>query len=117
MTRAIWISVLRLTRSASLPQIGVLMVVVSSVAVTTQVKAVCVPLRSARITGSDDDTTEVARIDTNMPRRIPERASSTWRWVICWGSPGTCSSPVVTGAEPAVSVVLLIRVPLRQTSL
>ena len=37
MTRAIWTSILLLNRSASLPQIGVVAVMASSVAVTTQV--------------------------------------------------------------------------------
>ena len=82
MASASWMSSLRSTRSASLPQIGVEMVVVSRVAVTTQVKADWVPPRSEMIRGSDEDTTLVARIETNIPSRMPDRASRTSRWVI-----------------------------------
>ena len=82
MASASWMSSLRSTRSASLPQIGVEIVVVSRVAVTTQVKADCVPSRSEMIRGSDEDTTLVARIETNIPSRMPESASRTSRWVI-----------------------------------
>ena len=31
------------------------------------------------MTGSDEDTTVDASIDTNMPSRRPDSASSTWR--------------------------------------
>ena len=82
MASASWMSSLRSTRSASLPQIGVEIVVVSRVAVTTQVKADWVPSRSEMIRGSDEETTLVARIETNIPSRMPERASRTSRWVI-----------------------------------
>ncbi len=83
---AIWMSSLRLKRSASLPQTGVEIAVVSRVAVTTQVKAVWSPPRSWMMTGSDVETTVEASIDTNMPRRRPESAGehalacrSRWR--------------------------------------
>ena len=85
MASASWMSSLRSTRSASLPQIGVEIVVVSSVAVTTQVNADWVPSRSEMIRGSDEETTLVARIETNIPSRMPERDSSTSRWVILRG--------------------------------
>ena len=77
ITIASWMSSLRLKRSASLPQTGVEIAVVSRVAVTTQVKAVWSPSRSWTMTGSDVETTVEASIDTNMPRRRPERAGST----------------------------------------
>ena len=38
------------------------------------------------MTGSEVETTVEASIDTNMPRRRPERASSTWRWFILGAS-------------------------------
>ena len=82
MTIASWKSSLRLKRSASLPQTGVEIAVVSSVAVTTQVNADWLPSRSWMITGSEVETTVEASIETNMPSRRPERASSTWRCVI-----------------------------------
>ena len=49
---------------------------------TTQVKADWVPPRSAMIRGSEEETTLVARIETNIPSRMPDSASSTSRWVI-----------------------------------
>jgi hypothetical protein len=79
MTIASWMSSLRLNRSASLPQTGVEIAVVSSVAVTTHVKAVWSPPRSWMMTGSEVETTVDASIDTNMPRRRPESAGSTPR--------------------------------------
>ena len=82
MTIAIWMSSLRLKRSASLPQIGVEIAWSSSVAVTTHVKAVWSPPRSWMMTGSDVETTVEASIDTNMPSRRPERAVSTSRCVM-----------------------------------
>ena len=84
ITIASWMSSLRLNRSASLPQIGVEIAVVSSVAVTTHVNAVWSPSRSWMMTGSEVETTVEASIETNMPRSSPERASSTWRCDI-WG--------------------------------
>ena len=82
MTRASCSSSLRLKRSASLPQMGVETVVASRVAVTTQVKADWSPSRSEMMSGSDVPTTVEASIDTNMPRRRPERAVSTSRCVM-----------------------------------
>ena len=101
MTSASWMSSLRSTRSASLPQIGVEIVVVSRVAVTTQVNADCVPSRSEMIRGSEEDTTLVARIETNIPSRMPDRASRTSRWVIL----GAVSAVLV--GSGAVSAVML----------
>ena len=72
-------SSLRLNRSASLPQIGVEIAVVSSVAVTTHVKAAWSPPMSWMMTGSEVETTVAARIETNMPSRRPDSASSTLR--------------------------------------
>jgi hypothetical protein len=65
-----------------LPQIGVDTVVASSVAVTTQVNALWSPLRSLMISGRDVLTTVDAIIDTNIPRRRPERAWRTCRCVM-----------------------------------
>ena len=75
-------SSLRLDRSASLPQIGVEMVVASRVAVTTQVYEVWSPAKSEMITGSEVDTTVPARIETNMPMSRPVSDCITWRWVM-----------------------------------
>src|SRR5690606_13435264 len=86
ITIASWYRNLRLVRSASLPQIGVEIAVVRSVAVTTQVYEVCVPPRSETMTGSELETTVDASIDTNMPRIRPESASSTWRCDIFGGA-------------------------------
>src|SRR5690606_7537373 len=61
------------------PQIGVEIAVVSSVAVTTQVKAAWSPSRALMMTGRGLETTVEASIDTNMPRMRPDRASSTRR--------------------------------------
>ena len=62
-----------------MPQIGVEIAVVSSVAVTTQVKAAWSPPRSWMMTGSDVETTVEASIETNMPSSRPDSASSTLR--------------------------------------
>ena len=96
MTRAIWISVLRLVRSASLPQIGVEIVEVSRVAVTTHVKDDCPPSRSVMIFGRDEDTTDIARTETNMPSRIPDSARSTSLCVMAGGSPWRWSGSTTT---------------------
>ncbi len=79
ITMAIWISSLRLNRSASLPQMGVEIAVVSRVAVTTHVNAAWSPPRSWTMTGSEVETTVDASIDTNMPSSRPVSACSTWR--------------------------------------
>ena len=78
-TSATSISTLRLTRSASLPQMGVEMAVVSRVMVMTQVYCVCVPPRSSTMMGIDEPTTVIESIEQNMANRRPESASSFWR--------------------------------------
>ena len=93
ITIAIWNSSLRLNRSASLPQTGVEIAVVSSVAVTTHVKAVWSPSRSWMMTGSEVETTVEASIDTNMPRRRPERDTSTRRCCAA-GAAVSCAAEV-----------------------
>ncbi len=85
ISSASWTSVLRETRSASLPQIGVLTVVASRVEVTTQVKDDWPPPRSLMMRGSDVETTVLERIATSIPSSSPERAVTTSRWLI---SPG-----------------------------
>src|SRR5690606_5468136 len=77
-----WMSSLRLNRSANLPHSGVDTVVARRVDVTTHVYADWSPLSSEMMSGNEVATTVPARIDTNMPRRRPERDSSTWRWVM-----------------------------------
>ncbi len=57
ITIATWTSSFLLNRSASLPQIGVVAVAVSRVAVTTQVYWVCVPSSAPMICGSAVETT------------------------------------------------------------
>ena len=106
---AIWMSSLRLNRSASLPQIGVEIAVVSSVAVTTHVNAAWSPPRSWMMTGSEVETTVEASIETNMPRSRPERASSTWRCVILGFSSSSISSSFsgFTEAEEGVDMGIL----------
>src|SRR5829696_212186 len=75
ITRASWMSVFLLVRSASLPQIGVVAVIASRVAVTTQVYADSLACRSEMIRGSALATTVLARTVTNMPSSRPDRAS------------------------------------------
>ena len=82
MTSATCTSILRLKRSASFPQIGVVAVVVSRVAVITQVYADSPPPRSPMIVGSALVTTVDESIATNMPMSRPDSASSTSRWLI-----------------------------------
>ena len=72
-------SSLRLSRSASLPQIGVETVVASRVLVTTQVNAVWLPPSSEMMRGREVETTVPARIETNIPSSSPDRDSSTCR--------------------------------------
>ncbi len=103
MTIASWNSTLRLVRSASLPQIGVEMAVVSRVAVTTHVYEVWVPLRSWMITGSDVETTVEASIETNMPSSRPERASSTCRCDIFGRSSSSAAARDGVGAVVAMT--------------
>ena len=88
------------------------MVVVSRVAVTTQVNADWVPPRSEMMRGSDEDTTLVARIETNIPSRMPDSASSTSRWVIFGLLLGTESSAVLVGSGAVVLVMVSLSVVL-----
>src|SRR5690606_27148360 len=94
---AIWISSLRLVRSASLPQIGVLTVIASRLAVTTQVYDDWEPPRSLTIFGSEVDTTVLDSIVTNRPSRRPDRASRTCRWFIGAGLPLGSGLPMGSG--------------------
>ena len=93
-TSATCTSILRLNRSASLPQTGVVAVVASKVAVMTQVYADSPPPRSPMIVGSALVTTVEDSIATNMPISRPDSASSTWRCVI--GSVATGVAVTVT---------------------
>ncbi len=79
MASASCTSSFRSSMSASLPQIGVLTVVASRVAVMIQVKVAWSPPSSVTMTGSEVDTTVVERIATSMPARSPEMASRTSR--------------------------------------
>ena len=82
ITIATWTSVFLLNRSASLPQIGVVAVAVSSVAVTTQVYCVCVPFSEPMIRGSAVETTVELIIATNSASSRPDSDSSTCRCAI-----------------------------------
>src|SRR5690348_1591356 len=84
MTRALWTSTFLLNWSASLPQIGVDAVIVSSVATTTQVYPDWLPCRSVTIRGRALETTVLESIATNMASRRPLSASRISRCVIGW---------------------------------
>src|SRR5690606_33007519 len=73
------------------------------VEVTTHVYDDCEPSRSLTIFGSELETIELARIATNMPRRIPEGDSMTSRRVIGAGA------PAVPGGAVRSAGVLVIR--------
>ena len=82
MTMAIWTSSFLLNRSASLPQIGVVAVAVSRVAVTTQVYWVWLPFSVAddlRQRGRDDGGADHR---DEQPSSRPLRASRICRWVM-----------------------------------
>src|ERR1044072_8752904 len=79
MQMATWTSVFLLNRSASLPQIGVLAVAVSSVAVTTHVYCVCDPFTDPMINGRARETTVELTIATNSTSSSPDSDSSTCR--------------------------------------
>ncbi|MBB2743637.1 UNVERIFIED_ORG: hypothetical protein FHR35_003473 [Microbispora rosea subsp. rosea] len=81
MPMATSISSFLLNRSASLPQIGVEAVVVSSAAVTTQVYCDWVPFSAPMIWGSATDTIVLLIIAMNRTRSRPLSASSTCRWL------------------------------------
>jgi len=63
-----------LVRSASLPQIGVVMALASMVAVITQVKAAWSPPMSWMMTGIEVPTTDIESMETAMLRNSPVRA-------------------------------------------
>ncbi len=86
ITIATWTSVFLLNRSASLPQIGVVAVAVSRVAVTTHVYCVWVPFSEPMMRGSAVDTTVELTIATNRASSSPDSDSSTCRWPIAWVS-------------------------------
>ena len=88
-----WISSFLLNSSPSLPQIGVLAVEASRVAVTTQVYWLCEPRSSVMIVGRALDTTVEDRNATNIASNIPDRADR-----ICWWVMPPCCS---TGARAA----------------
>ena len=56
------------------------------------------------MSGSDELTTVDARIDTNMPRMRPERASSTWRWVMPFSAVVDLAGDVGSTADSAALV-------------
>jgi len=82
-----------------LPQIGVVAVMVSSVATTTHVYPVWLPPRSATMTGSALETTVLDSMATNIARRRPDMASSTSRCVIAGGSAWVAVGAVVVMAR------------------
>src|SRR4051794_4027978 len=82
MTRAVWTSAFLENWSDSLPQIGVVAVMVSKVATTTQVYSVWLPWRLSTMRGSALETTVLDSMATNIASRSPDMASSTSRWVI-----------------------------------
>ena len=82
-----------LNRSASLPQIGVLAVIASSVAVTTQVYWVCEPLSEPMMRGRAMDTTVELIIATNRTSSSPLNDSSTCRRPITSGVSKSGSFP------------------------
>src|SRR6478736_4440896 len=90
MTSAVWTSAFLENWSDSLPQIGVVAVMVSRVATTTQVYSVWLPCRLSTMRGSAFETTVLESIAT----RRPDMASSTSRWVITpWLSVGLFVGP------------------------
>src|SRR6478735_9427844 len=96
MTRAVWTNAFLENWSASLPQIGVVAVIVSRVATTTQVYSVWLPCRLSTMRGSAFETTVLESIATNIASRRPDMASSTSRWVIGTVSSRTVSSRTVS---------------------
>ncbi len=96
ITIATWYSSFLLNRSASLPQIGVVAVEVSNIAVTTHAYWLCVPSRSARIVGSALETTVDDRIATSNASNNPVNALSTCRCDI--GRSGGCPAGGGTGS-------------------
>ena len=82
---AIWTSIFLLNRSESLLQIGLLTVIASSEAVTTQVYWVWVPSRSPMIVGRAVETIVVLTIATNSADISPIRTSTISLWFISVG--------------------------------
>ena len=78
---ASWTSSFLLTRSASLPQIGVDTVVASRLAVTTQVYCAWLPFRSAMIVGRALATMVVLSMAVNSAASRPTSTSRICRWV------------------------------------
>src|SRR4051812_1253677 len=107
MTRLSWSRNLRSTRSANLPQMGVLTVMASRVEVTTQVYDDSLPPRSPMIRGSDVDTTVLDKIATSMPSRRPDMASSTSRCVIVTVPSGCVAVGAVCGFDTVIQVPVL----------
>src|SRR4249919_497467 len=100
MTRAVWTSAFLENWSDSLPQIGVVAVIVSRVATTTQVYSVWLPCRLSTIRGSAFETTVLESIATNIASRRPDMASSTSRCVIGTVSAGLgCGLVTVAGTD------------------
>src|SRR6476660_2008481 len=77
-----WTSSFLLNRSDNLPQIGVLTVVASRLAVMTQVYWRWVPWRSPMIVGRAVETIVLLSMAVNRPASSPVIASRIWRWVI-----------------------------------
>ena len=96
-----------LNRSASLPQIGVVAVVVRRVAVTTHVYWVCDPCTAPMIFGSALETTVLLRVDTNSASSSPLSAFSTLR---------RAAGDVSVGLAP-FTAVLIRRTPSDQLAI
>ena len=79
-------------------QIGLVTVIASSEAVTTQVYCVWVPSRSAMIVGSAVETMVALTIATNSADIRPTRTSRISWWLI---SPGVGSGMARLGAGPS----------------
>ncbi len=90
-----------LNRSASLPQMGVVAVEVSSMAVTTQAYWLWVPLRSARIVGRALETTVEDRMATSSASNRPVNAFITCRCGIGAGAAGTGAAGQDAGCSGA----------------
>ncbi len=87
ITIAVWYSTFLLNRSESLPQMGVVAVEVSSIAVTTHVYWPWVPWRSARMVGRALETMVEDSIATSRAESRPVKALRICR----------CGMDVVTG--------------------
>src|SRR5690606_8332398 len=111
-----WYSSFLLNRSESLPQIGVLAVEVSSIAVTTQVYCRWVPSRSAMMTGRAFETIVELSTATSSASTSPHIARMIWRCVIgdseeVRGSCGASSAESATASRTVALVIELLPSP------